>query len=58
MMEYGIEELKLPRLVAVALPENTASIRIMQKLGMDRDGFGEWSGKQTIRYVLRGGEQL
>ena len=40
VLKYGIEDLKLPTLVAVALPENSASIRIMQKLGMERDGFG------------------
>ena len=53
VLKYGLEVLKLPLLVAVALPENTASIRIMQKLGMERDGFGEWEGKQTIRYIYR-----
>jgi [ribosomal protein S5]-alanine N-acetyltransferase len=53
VMKYGIEDLKLPKLVAVALPENAASIRIMQKFGMERYGFAEWTGKKTIRYILR-----
>lgn len=53
VMKYGLDVLRLPLLVAVALPENAASIRIMQKVGMERDGFGEWSGKKTVRYTLR-----
>jgi len=53
VLKYGQEILQLPLVVSVALPENTASIRIMQKIGMQRDGFGSWGGKQTIRYVAR-----
>jgi RimJ/RimL family protein N-acetyltransferase len=53
VMKYGFEVLRPPQLVAVALPENTASIRIMQKLGMERNDFGSWTRIQTIRYTLR-----
>jgi ribosomal-protein-alanine N-acetyltransferase len=49
--EYG-RELGLPLVVAASLPENTASIRIMEKIGMAREGFGDWDGRQTIRYVF------
>lgn len=34
VMTYAFEELNLPRLAAIAQPENTASINIMKKLGM------------------------
>lgn len=30
---------KLPRLIAVVSPENAASIRLLEKLGMKRDGY-------------------
>lgn len=53
VLNYGRKELRLPLLVAVALPENAASIRIIEKLGLQRDGFGEWDGKETVRYVFR-----
>jgi RimJ/RimL family protein N-acetyltransferase len=50
---YGLEILRVPVVVAVALPENIGSIRIMEKIGMKREGFGDWDGKQTIRFTLR-----
>ncbi len=34
ILTYGFKELKLAEIVAISLPENTASIRVMQKLGM------------------------
>jgi ribosomal-protein-alanine N-acetyltransferase len=33
-IRYGFEELKLNQIVAVAMPENIASRRIMEKIGM------------------------
>ncbi len=33
-LEYGFKELKLPYIAAIAKAENTASIHVMQKLGM------------------------
>ena len=57
VMKYGIENLELSEVVAVSFPENAGSIRIMQILGMEQDGFGEWAGKQTIRYIFRGKQQ-
>jgi ribosomal-protein-alanine N-acetyltransferase len=35
-MKYGFEVLRLRRIVAVAWPENTASLRVMEKLGMTK----------------------
>jgi RimJ/RimL family protein N-acetyltransferase len=36
-MKYGFEQLHLPRIVAIAWPENTASLRVLEKLGMRRE---------------------
>jgi RimJ/RimL family protein N-acetyltransferase len=33
-LRYGFEELKLPRIIAVASPENKSSWHVMEKLGM------------------------
>jgi RimJ/RimL family protein N-acetyltransferase len=33
-LRYGFERANLPRIVAVAVPENTGSRRVMEKLGM------------------------
>lgn len=40
-LRYGFEVLNLERIVAVALPENTASRHVMEKLGMkyERDAY-------------------
>ena len=34
IVEYGFNKLGLKRIIAVAMPENKASIRVIQKLGM------------------------
>ena len=34
ILNYGFEELKMERIIAMAMEENKASIRIMQKVGM------------------------
>ncbi|HEY9599956.1 MAG TPA: GNAT family N-acetyltransferase [Cyanophyceae cyanobacterium] len=40
-LRYGFEELKLDRIVAIAKPENHASRRVMEKVGMkyEKDAF-------------------
>lgn len=38
-LKYGFEVLKLPRIIAKAMPENTASLKVMQKLGMTFRGL-------------------
>lgn len=35
-VKWGMEELKLPQLQAITLPTNTASIRLIEKLGMHK----------------------
>lgn len=39
LLKYGIEELGLPRIIAVAMPENKASLRVMEKIGMKAVGM-------------------
>ena len=36
-MDFALHELKLPEVVAVAVSQNTASIRVMEKIGMTYD---------------------
>ena len=38
VMRHGFETMNLNRISAIALPENQASVRILQKLGMTREG--------------------
>lgn len=39
MLEYGFNTLKLPRIIAQAMPDNIGSIKVMQKLGMTFRGY-------------------
>lgn len=38
-LKHGFEILNLPKIIAKAMPENTASIKVMQKLGMTFRGY-------------------
>jgi len=38
-LKYGFEELKLHRIIATCQPENTGSYRVMEKIGMRREGY-------------------
>jgi RimJ/RimL family protein N-acetyltransferase len=44
-LQYGLDELKLPYIIAVVEPANTTSIRVIEKLGMEYK-------RQTIFYGL------
>jgi ribosomal-protein-alanine N-acetyltransferase len=48
----AFERLGLPRVVAYADVENTASQRVMIKLGMRQDGTTHVHGCDAVRYVL------
>lgn len=52
LLRWGFEELRLPRVVAIAEPENLASLRVMQKAGMVADGFAHHYGFRVARYAL------
>ena len=51
-LEYGFNKLKLQSIVAVARPENRASRRVMEKLGMHYDYTGEFYGRQLVHYLI------
>jgi RimJ/RimL family protein N-acetyltransferase len=51
-LAYGFETLGLDRIVAVAWPENAASWRVMEKLGMTRVGPGHHYGHETLLYRI------
>ncbi|KAB2334558.1 GNAT family N-acetyltransferase [Cytobacillus depressus] len=39
MLKFGFEKMKLHRIVATCQPENTPSYRVMEKIGMRREGY-------------------
>ncbi|MCU5471410.1 GNAT family N-acetyltransferase [Bacillus paranthracis] len=38
-LKYGFKEMKLHRIIATCQPENTPSYRVMEKIGMKREGY-------------------
>lgn len=51
-LKYGFENLDCNQIAAVARPENTASIRVMEKLGMSYDYTGLFYGKHLVHYSI------
>ena len=51
-IRFGFEELNLNRIVAVAMPENTASRRVMEKIGMRYEKTGHWYEAELVYYVI------
>ena len=39
VLAFGFNKMKLHRIIATCQPENTASHRVMEKIGMRREGF-------------------
>ena len=52
MLRYGFEELKLPRIVAVAMPENEGSWRVMEKIGMRYVGRAFYYNCDVVYYEI------
>ena len=51
-MNWGFEKLELDRIMALVLPANTASIRVLEKLGMKLTDTIDYSGESAYRYVI------
>lgn len=52
-LDYGFGVLGLPRIVAFAFPENGASLRVMEKIGMTRvPGTIEVFGIEAVQYAV------
>jgi RimJ/RimL family protein N-acetyltransferase len=50
VLDYGVNTLKLNDIVAEAVIENIRSIRVIEKIGMQFEDFGEVGGRKTVRY--------
>ena len=49
---FGFDVIGLERIVAFVLPENAASIRVLEKVGFEREGEQHYDGVQAIRYAI------
>ncbi|MDH3493054.1 MAG: GNAT family N-acetyltransferase [Acidobacteriota bacterium] len=52
MLGYAFDEIELNRVVAVAYPENMASINVMKKLGMACVGRGRFYDQDLVQYAI------
>ena len=55
-LAFGFGEHGFDSIVAVAMPENTASLRVMEKVGMSREGAREYFGMSLTQYRITRGE--
>jgi RimJ/RimL family protein N-acetyltransferase len=51
-LEYGFNELKLDRIIAVTHPDNKAARRVVEKLGMVVEGKGRHYGHESVIYSI------
>jgi ribosomal-protein-alanine N-acetyltransferase len=57
-LEYAFENLSPEKIVAVAEPENIASRRVMEKIGMSLIKTGEFYNRQLVQYAISKGDFL
>ena len=57
-MRYAFEQLNAEKIVAVARPENTASRRVMEKLGMQFVKIATFYGQSLVQYAILKNEFL
>ena len=59
VLNYGYQHLKLDRIVAITIPENTRSINLLKKLGMKIEGYVNFQGdKKCLLFVPSEDEKL
>lgn len=51
-IEYGLNELKLDRIVAIARPENVGSYRVMEKVGMRYERDAHFYNVDVVYYAI------
>lgn len=51
-LKYGFKEVGLERIVAIAKPENIASQRVMQKVGMKYEKNAHYYNSNVVYYAL------
>ena len=52
-LTFGFATLQLDQIIGLVLPDNAASIRVLEKAGMHADGRFDCDGLETLRYERR-----
>ena len=51
-LDFGFQKAGLKRVIAYALPTNTASLKILQKAGMSYERTSPWGGQDWLIYAI------
>jgi ribosomal-protein-alanine N-acetyltransferase len=51
-LRYGFEEHRFERIIAIAMPENRASIHVMEKIGMVYEKRANYYGFDVVQYSI------
>jgi RimJ/RimL family protein N-acetyltransferase len=51
-LRFGFRELELDRIIAMALPDNFASRRVLEKVGMTFERKAEYYGREMVVYAI------
>ena len=51
-IKFGFEVLRLHRIIGLVLPENKASVRVLEKIGLSRTGTISYDGETADHYEL------
>ncbi len=51
-IQYGFEVLNLKRIIGMAIPENKASVRVLEKCGMSFEGYADYDGTEAVLYAF------
>jgi ribosomal-protein-alanine N-acetyltransferase len=52
-VDFGFNRLQLENIIALVHPQNKASIRVIEKLGMTFTGRFQYFGMEMLRYILK-----
>lgn len=52
-LQFGFATLQLDQIIGLVLPDNKASIRVLEKAGMQAEGQFDYDGFDVLRYVIR-----
>lgn len=52
-LEFGFSQLQLKQIIGLVVPENAASIRVLEKVGMQSEGEFDYDGTLALRYSIR-----
>jgi RimJ/RimL family protein N-acetyltransferase len=52
----GFDRVGLPRVIGFSAPDDIASVRVMERVGMTLQGTAQWAGTDHVWYAIRAEE--